>query len=453
MNKRATLLGAALLVPIFATVGAGMKHYVGIRLVEVTAAGNGADTTGHASVAAAYTISRDDVTLAQFTTFLNAVARKDFYNLYTPAMATNLNVAGILRTGTAGGSYTYSVIGDGRKPVSLVSWLDAARFCNWLHNGEPWAPEGPQTTETGAYTLDGDMTMGLEAKNAGTKYWIPTLDEWYKAAYYHVTKLSPYYLYPTGGNVAPGNSVTTSSNSANCLMTGLYAVTQSSVYSGTENYLTRVGAYRHSPSTWGTYDQGGDVAQWTDTTNAGTTNTTRFTPGGGWDTDSAPMRAQTTYADKTPTGHYVDPIYGAFLEKQNIGMGIYSSGTTSGIFILEPNPQFGGGVAGYGLNGDKALPKVEITSPAAGEKVNSNLHTSITFSGAASDADGVKYISYQVLYNDQVTDEFTASGPSDWTFIVTPGADKTEKYLVYVRPTDTNGNQSELAPRMVLYEP
>ena len=40
-----------------------------------------------------------------------------------------------------------------------VSWGDAARFCNWLQNGQPTSgTEGTGTTETGAYTLNGATT-------------------------------------------------------------------------------------------------------------------------------------------------------------------------------------------------------------------------------------------------------------------------------------------------------
>ncbi len=38
------------------------------------------------------------------------------------------------------------------------NWGDAARFANWLENGQPTGPEGTGTTETGSYTLNGAMT-------------------------------------------------------------------------------------------------------------------------------------------------------------------------------------------------------------------------------------------------------------------------------------------------------
>ena len=65
----------------------------------------------------------------------------------------------------------------GDKPVNYVSWYDAARFVNWLHNGQ-----GTGGTETGAYSLSGNI--GIVTKNVGVTVWIPTESEWYKAAYY-----------------------------------------------------------------------------------------------------------------------------------------------------------------------------------------------------------------------------------------------------------------------------
>jgi len=312
MKKRAIFLGGAALALMLEGTAVGIPPIpkqvrIDVRFVEVASPGNAPDVaTGSGSVGAIYTIGRDDITVGQYTTFLNAVAKKDPYGLYTAAMATNMNIAGILRSGKTGGPYSYAVIGEEENPITEVSWLDAARFCNWLHNGQPLAPEGPTTTETGAYTLNGDTTTGLEMRSAGARYWIPTLNEWYKAAYYNPAT-STYDTWTTGtGAAAPSNTGTSGSNEANITVGGVYAVTQSAVYSSTVNYLTRVGMYRRSRSAFDTADQGGDVAQWTDTTNPGASNLTRFIPGGGWDRDASYTKAQATYLDASPTGHYAD---------------------------------------------------------------------------------------------------------------------------------------------------
>ncbi len=120
-----------------------------------------------------YAIGTTEVTLTQYTGFLNAVAQTDTYGLYNAGM-TDPTSAGISQAGSSG-SYTYSVLGSGARPVTYVSWYDAARFTNWLHNGQPEGLQVAGTTEDGAYTLAGNT--GLIAKNANATFWIPSEHE------------------------------------------------------------------------------------------------------------------------------------------------------------------------------------------------------------------------------------------------------------------------------------
>jgi hypothetical protein len=196
-------------------------------------------------------------------------------------MATDLIIAGISRSGSSG-SYTYAIIGTGNQPIGHVSWFSAARFANWMHNGQPNGPQGAATTEQGTYTLNG-VTSGIILKNAGAQFWIPTGNEWYKAAYYDPTLSSGaggYWQYPTRSNTAPGNNVGPGANQANIYdhITG-YSVTQSTVTNASQNYLTDVGSFTGSPSYYGTFDQGGDVFQWNDDVISGTKRGFR---GGSW---------------------------------------------------------------------------------------------------------------------------------------------------------------------------
>ncbi len=754
ITKWGSLISAGLVAGVLATTGARVEAKppvqvrIDVRFAEIGSPGNAPDSlTGSGSVGQIFTIGRDDVTVGQYTTFLNAVAGKDPYDLYTPGMATDMNIAGILRSGRMGGPYTYSVIGEAENPIAMVSWLDAARFCNWLHNGQPLAPEGPKTTETGAYTLNGDTTMGLEIKNPDAKYWLPTLDQWYKAAYYNALS-SDYDMWPTGTSVlAPSNVVTSTSNAANFVMSGLYSVTQSSSLNAIQNYLTRVGSFHDSRSPFGCEDMGGDVAQWTDTTDPATTNTTRFIPGGGWDLGSSYFKAQTTYLDANPTEHYADvgfrvasmpvpvsmglyggitdgtngvlltnvgetglfsskftvndtsylftgqltpqltyshtylahnqslgvtytmglddivgnivlngtgnynvtarrdpytlkgypflqagqynfamlsdtdplnssdfgsgrmtistqglvdligefsdgtaftegtvltgrgevpayvpssgstnglsgcmsvscggvtgrvllgelpsvereyavgsfyqapkpnirtwnfldvigngvfeaygpgdnyltgayftlnpnnsivpvdlgpghpsfliypqtgwitgkfwnpsfeqytPISGTVLQKENVGIGYFQPGLESGEFLMYANPQFGTGVAGYGLGGVDTLPKIKFTLPLNGATINPIVEPSISFAGTASAKDGIGSVSYQVLYQGYVSDEIAAGGSNNWSFTYTPAAGATGKYNFFVRATDVKGNQSNLNELQIYVTP
>jgi len=220
-----------------------------------------------------YQIGKYEVTLAQYAAFLNAVASTDAFGLYNANMATNQNSAGIAQSGSSG-SFTYGVIGDGARPVTFVSWFDAARFCNWLHNGRPTGLQDADTTERGAYTLDGAMTGVVFTRVWAAKYWIPSEDEWYKAAYHQPSGESGdsdnYWLYPTKSNAVPGNTIGVAppSNHAN-FFTTVYSVTQSVSYSDLQNYFTAAGSYPGSAGFYGTFDQGGNVWEWNDAVISG----------------------------------------------------------------------------------------------------------------------------------------------------------------------------------------
>lgn len=235
---------------------------VTIDLVPVGNAGNTADSTGYGAVPCDYLIGRYEVTAGQYTEFLNAkAATSDPYGLYNPNMGSVVNSYGcnITRTsGAAAGTYVYSVPADwANRPVNYVSFWDACRFVNWLHNGQ-----GVGDTETGAYTLNAcnGTDGGTIARNTNAKWWIPSENEWYKAAYHkNDGATGNYWDYPTATDFAPGNVLLGSDGSkdANFNDNG-YTI-------GSPYYRTEVGAFADSASSYGTFDQGGNVWEWNDT--------------------------------------------------------------------------------------------------------------------------------------------------------------------------------------------
>ena len=137
--------------------GSAFAGTVDIALIPVGDAGNVADpATNFGAVAYPYSIGEYDVTMGQYAAFLNAVATtSDPYGLYNTSMATATPTYGITQTSTTAG-FAYAAKGNSANvPVTYVSWGDAARFVNWIQNGEPNAPEGPGTTETGTYAPNG----------------------------------------------------------------------------------------------------------------------------------------------------------------------------------------------------------------------------------------------------------------------------------------------------------
>lgn len=250
---------------------------ISLSMVTVGDPGNASGTSGYGSVGYSYQIGTYPVTIGQYASFLNAVAKSDTYALYNTNMGTNLNVAGINRTGTSG-AYSYSVMtnagSSGNRPISYVSWFDAARFANWMANGQPTGSQSGTTTENGAYALNGVVSGTAPARNAtnpntgrAPTFTLPTENEWFKAAYYDPSLnagAGGYWEYATRSDTAPGNIVGAEANQANWYVGAGYCVTQTSTNSATDNYLTDVGAFTGSASSYGTYDQSGNVFQWND---------------------------------------------------------------------------------------------------------------------------------------------------------------------------------------------
>ena len=210
--------------------------------------GNAADTTGYGAVGYAYNIGKYEVTNSQYVEFLNAKGASNAYGIYN----SNMAAYGISQAGSAG-SYSYSVTGGfENRPVVYVSWFDGARFSNWLNNGQ-----GGGDTETGAYTLISGQTSGIVTVNPDANIFIPSEDQWYKAAYYN-GNTGTYSLYPNGQN-----TITTAD--AN--------------YGSSVGHSTDVGSYSGAPSFYGTYDQGGNVWEWNDAVIPGASRGQR---GGSW---------------------------------------------------------------------------------------------------------------------------------------------------------------------------
>ncbi len=251
-------------ITALSVAGSLAQAYVAIQTVPVENAGNVADcrfeTPGHGSVEYDYKIGKYEVTAGQYTAFLNSVARTDTYGLYNTSMWSYGRGCRISRSGTPG-SYTYSVAPDwGDRPVNMVSWGDAVRFCNWLHNGQPTGLQGPGTTEDGSYFLNGASTntsLMAVAREKDATWAVPTGDEWYKAAYHKNDGVTGNYLdYPTGSNAEPSNDLVDPDpgNNANFEHAGFTI--------GRDYWRTEAGEFENSPSMYGTYDQAGNVSEW-----------------------------------------------------------------------------------------------------------------------------------------------------------------------------------------------
>ena len=258
-----------------------------------------------------FRMGKFEVTAGQYAEFLNAVADTDTHSLYNTSMWSSAYGCKIERTGSSG-SYVYSVASDwADRPVTLVSWGDSARFANWLTNGQPSGGQGPTTTEDGSYYLNGATTdaqlMAVTRKTPpqGGRYYVPTEGEWYKAAYHKNDGLTAnYWNYPTDTGTTPSNVLSgpDPGNNAN------FYSNQSGYTIGSPYYRTEVGEFELSASSYGTFDQGGNVWEWNEATFS---ELYRGLRGGDFNNGSNNLLA-------SDRGHLHDPT----AEDQNVGFRI-----------------------------------------------------------------------------------------------------------------------------------
>ena len=208
-----------------------------IGFVSVGNTGNAADTTTYGAVpyeyrASTHEISQNDITKATASGMANVTA----------------------------GAWT------GNQPAANISWYEAAAFVNFLNTN---------SGKTAAYDLtfsNGSWSMALWSseqawteggtnlyRNKDAFYFLPSANEWYKAAYYNPAG-SNYFLYPTASSSVP--TAVASGTSAGT------AVYEQDFAQGPAE-VTLAGGL----SPYGTMGQGGNVWEWNESASNGTNST------------------------------------------------------------------------------------------------------------------------------------------------------------------------------------
>jgi formylglycine-generating enzyme required for sulfatase activity len=278
----------ALLVAAVAAPAAAVT----IDWVVVGNAGNAPDSASNCysascgSVAYEYRISRYEITNAQYAEFLNAVDPNgtNALELYHPHMGADSYNGGIVAVGSnaPGSRYVLKTTGGqggtgfANKPVTYVSFYDALRFANWLNNGQ-----GVASTETGAYTLLAGTPFpsngATVVRNALATTFLPSENEWYKAAYSRSGAL--HYDYPAGSDAPTTCSGPTAApNRSNC--------------GGAVGVVSDVGSFTGSASPYGTFDLGGNVWEW----NEQIVGSSRGIRGGSWGAGAGYLAASYRYS-------------------------------------------------------------------------------------------------------------------------------------------------------------
>ncbi|MBX3382239.1 MAG: SUMF1/EgtB/PvdO family nonheme iron enzyme [Phycisphaeraceae bacterium] len=250
---------------LFAPCAVAQVDPSGIDFVTITHAGNAPYQSifpsdfvnGRGGVDYEYRLGKFEVTTAQWVEFFNAAYdRSDgfFPHLRPPghwgATATTPNTPGGLRWAVPAGNEMM--------PVGNISWRMAAMYCNWLHNDKS---TDRSAFMNGAYDVstfgfNGGIFTDQLARHPEARYWIPTWDEWLKAAHYDPNKLN--------GDGTTGGWWQYSNGSDTPYVYGPPGVGQANAgFTTPSPFAIPLGSYA-TTSPWGLYDMAGGTTEWTE---------------------------------------------------------------------------------------------------------------------------------------------------------------------------------------------
>jgi len=234
----------------------GGSTTINMDFVNVGNAGNTADDTTYGAVGYNYRIGTYEVTADQWAAVL--------------AAAPGVGNAGYW---------------SGSQPTADTSWYEAAKFCNWLTTGD--VNSGVYNTST--WAIMDHQTAGV---TYGTAYFIPTEDEWYKAAYHKNNGVTGgaanYWDYPTGSDSVP-----------TAVYGGTAAGTAVFYGNGVSPTVPANVDNAGGLSPYGTMGQGGNVFEWNEVLVNGYYRGLR---GGSFDHDEYSLRASNRYSSFDPSG-------------------------------------------------------------------------------------------------------------------------------------------------------
>jgi formylglycine-generating enzyme required for sulfatase activity len=155
---------------------------------------------------------------------------------------------------------------DNNVPTNNVSWYEAAQFVNWLNTSNNYQPAYKFTGDihTSSYTLDVWSSQDADGtnlyRNKNAKYFLPTENEWVKAAYWNGTSLQTYATRP-GDTLYQGNGLNGGWNFYNneyaTNPAGPWAVgSGSQELNGTYDMMGNVWEWMESPFIFGDYLSG-----------------------------------------------------------------------------------------------------------------------------------------------------------------------------------------------------
>jgi hypothetical protein len=174
----------------------------------------------------------------------------------------------------------------GNQPAANINWYEAAAFVNFLNTNSGKTAAYDLTFSSGRWSMalwssEQAWTAGGTNlyRNKDAFYFLPSENEWYKAAYYNPAG-SDYFLYPTASSSVP--TAVASGTGAG-----------SAVYDGVDSVPATVDS-AGGLSPYGTMGQGGNIFEWNESAVDGSNSSSdgsRAVRGGFWSFSESALRS------------------------------------------------------------------------------------------------------------------------------------------------------------------
>jgi hypothetical protein len=217
--------------------------------------------TGRGSVDYTYRIGLTELTTQNWVDFLNAMRFTEEPFAWIPR---NWGAAPV----QAVPYWRFEAFDDesAMKPLGGLMWRALAWYCNWLHHGQPI---GPDSIRDGAYDVStffiDSNNGGLQdqaTRSEGARFWIPSQDEWMKAAYYDPNRHGPgesgWWTYPHMSDEAPEPGLPTTPGAQTS------AGTFQLFFDFNEAFDIPLKSYKGVESSWGLMDVSGAGQEWSE---------------------------------------------------------------------------------------------------------------------------------------------------------------------------------------------
>ncbi len=274
MLRRHRFVSTSIVMMLSGTALAQVDPLSGIDFVTIGDVGNanwtgGGSNNNRGRVDYEYRIGRFEVTTAQWVEFMNAAMDRPA-NDRIPFTGAPLQWGAAATTPINGGSRWRVPAGREMLPTGGITWRTAAIYCNWLHNGKGLDRaaflSGAYDVSTFTNYNGGPTFTDQRTRSPGARYFIPSLDEWMKAAHWDPSRSNGdgttggWWLYSNSSDepfrYGPAGVV------VNGRLRTANAGWDDFSFPGYSPFDIPLGAYTGVTSPWGLMDVAGATREW-----------------------------------------------------------------------------------------------------------------------------------------------------------------------------------------------